>query len=289
MLIDVSTEIIAGAGGLHLAVHTWGSSSAASTNPVLLAHPTGFHGRIWAPVVERLVAADRAVWSFDFRGHGDSDESPDGYAWPYFAQDVLAVVDHLGLGGRRDLVAAGHSKGAASLLRAESDRPGTFGRIWAFEPIMMPGTDLRPDPDFPLAVGARRRRAVWNSIDEAYDAYRSKPPLDVMTSESLRAYVEFGLRDRGDGTFELKCRPEVEAAVYTMGAANGMFERLPTIDATVRVVCGEHTDAIVPRLAERIASLLPHATVEIWEQHGHFGPQADPTRTAASILAFAEA
>jgi pimeloyl-ACP methyl ester carboxylesterase len=138
-------------------------------------------------------------------------------------------------------------------------------------------------------VGARRRRNEWASIDEAYDAYASKPPLDVMTAESLRSYVEYGLRDRGDGAFVLKCRPEVEAAVYTMGAVNGMFERLPAIDTTVRVVCGAQTDAIVPRLAERIASLLPHGSVEIWDGHGHFGPQADPDRAATSMLAFATA
>ena len=35
---------------------------------ILLAHPTGFHGRVWAPVAERLVAAGRHVWSLDFRG-----------------------------------------------------------------------------------------------------------------------------------------------------------------------------------------------------------------------------
>ncbi|GIU87162.1 MAG: hypothetical protein KatS3mg009_1677 [Acidimicrobiia bacterium] len=56
-------------GGLALAVHDWGGTG----RPVLLAHPTGFHGIVWAPVARRLVAAGCRVWSFDFRGHGDSD------------------------------------------------------------------------------------------------------------------------------------------------------------------------------------------------------------------------
>src|SRR6266498_1690163 len=64
-------------GGLSLAVHEWGGDG----HPVLLAHPTGFHGLTWAPVAARLVEAGRRVWSFDYRGHGDSDESPDGYRW----------------------------------------------------------------------------------------------------------------------------------------------------------------------------------------------------------------
>ena len=284
--VAVNTTRFLAPSGLHLAVHTWGTSSPDHRVPVLLAHPTGFHGRVWAPVVELLLAAEYAVWSFDFRGHGDSDESPDGYEWAAFATDVLAVVDHLELAGRNDLLGAGHSKGAASLLRAQHDRPATFERIWAFEPIMFPGAELRADPDFPLAVGARRRRNEWNSPSEAYEAYRSKPPLDIMSDESLRAYVEYGLRDRGDGVYELKCRPEVEAAVYTMGPVNGMFDRLPAIEVPVRVVCGATTDAIVPKLAEMIVQRLPQGSLEVWDDHGHFGPQADPRRAADSIVAF---
>ena len=47
--------------GLSLAVHDWGGGG----DPVLLSHPTGFHGVAWQPVAERLVARGRRVWSFD--------------------------------------------------------------------------------------------------------------------------------------------------------------------------------------------------------------------------------
>ena len=103
------------AGGVNLAVHDWGGDG----HPVLLAHPTGFHGLTWAPVAARLVDAGRRVWSFDYRGHGDSDKSPDGYRWSEFADDVMAVVHELGLAGEATLLVCGHSKGAASLLLGE--------------------------------------------------------------------------------------------------------------------------------------------------------------------------
>ena len=107
------------ANGVGLAVHDWGGDGP----PVLLAHPTGFHGRIWAPVAARLVGRGRHVWSFDFRGHGDSDApglDDDSYSWHGFADDVLAVTRHLGLAGRDDLLACGHSKGGAALLLGEA-------------------------------------------------------------------------------------------------------------------------------------------------------------------------
>ncbi|HEY3834066.1 MAG TPA: alpha/beta hydrolase [Acidimicrobiia bacterium] len=268
--------------GIRLAVYDWGGDGA----PVLLAHPTGFHGRVWAPVAHQLVDAGRHVYSFDFRGHGDSDESPDGYAWPQFADDVAAVADVLGLAGERTLVSAGHSKGAAALLLAEHARPNTFTNIWAYEPIMFPTLDhIDPKLDFGLAVGARKRRNEWSSPDEAYRSYASRPPLNTMTPESLHGYVDYGFRDRGDGVFELKCRPDVESEVYSMGPANGLFAKLADIEARVTVCVGEHSDAIPPALGRMIVDRLPHATLEIWEGRGHFGPQEDPDRAARSMLA----
>jgi pimeloyl-ACP methyl ester carboxylesterase len=230
------------------------------------------------------------VWSFDFTGHGDSaapEATGDAYVWPKFATDALAVVDHLGIAGDPAFVACGHSKGAVALLLGEVDRPGTYPRIWAYEPIVFPGSAVEPNDDFPLARGARRRRNEWTSVDEIYGAYASKPPLEVMTPESLRAYVEYGVRDRGDGVLELKCAPDVEAAIYAMGPANGAWDKLPRIGARVAVVCGAMSRDIGPQLAESIADRVPHGEVEIWAGCGHFGPQQDPDRGASSIIRFA--
>ena len=269
------------ANGIRLVVHDWGGSGL----PVLLAHATGFHGRIWAPIARRLVGAGYRVWSFDFRGHGDSDAPDLDYSWHGFADDVLAVAEHLTVAGDASLLACGHSTGGAALLLGEQKRPGSFARIWAFEPIIFPTeTALAPQEDFFMARTARKRRNEWHSTDDAFAAYASKPPLDVMTEESLRAYVDYGLRDRGDGVFELKCRPEVEARVYSMGPNHGAFARLGKVDSDVVVVCGERSTDIGPPLAEKIAARLPHGRVEVMPGLGHFGPQQDPDACVASIL-----
>jgi pimeloyl-ACP methyl ester carboxylesterase len=277
------------ASGIRLAVHDWGGDGT----PVLLAHPTGFHGRVWEEVAERLLADGCHVWSFDFRGHGDSDApalDDDGYSWHGFADDALAVTEHLGLAGHPDLVAAGHSKGGTALLLGEAKTPGTYARIWAYEPIIFEAeTPLEPQDDFFLARSARKRRNVWNSRDEAYESYASKPPLNVMTAQSLRAYVDYGFRDNGDGTVVLKCRPEVEARVYAMGPNHGAWQVLPDIDAEVVVACGERSTSIDPALATRIAERLPRGRVEVFAGLGHFGPEEDPDACARSINAFRRA
>jgi pimeloyl-ACP methyl ester carboxylesterase len=274
------------AEGLSLAVHDWGGDGPS----VLLAHPTGFHGLTWAPVAVRLVATGRRVWSFDFRGHGDSDRSPDAYRWSEFADDVLAVVDHLGLRGEPALLACGHSKGAAALMLGEAREPGTFARLWGYEPIVFPSDEpLEPQHDFPLSEGARRRRAVWASRDEAHASYAARPPLDALDPDALQAYVDHGLRDRPDGQVELKCRPEDEAAIYAMGVANGVYPRLGDVGCPTLVVCGEHTDAIPPKLGEMIVERLPRGRLEVMRGVGHFGPMEAPDATVASMLRFAGA
>jgi pimeloyl-ACP methyl ester carboxylesterase len=272
------------ADGVRLTVHDWGGVGA----PVLLAHATGFHGRVWAPVADLLVAAGCRVWSFDFRGHGDSDAPDTDYSWHGFADDVLAVAVHLGLAGDPQLVACGHSKGGAALILGEQKHAGTFPRIWAFEPIIFASeAPLPPQEDFFLARAARKRRNEWDSFEAAIDAYTSKPPLDVLTPESMRAYVEYGLRDRGDGVLELKCRPGIEARVYAMGPNHGAWTRLDEVASEVLIVVGETSKSVDADLGARIAARLPYGRLEVLPGLGHFGPQQDPPACAASILRFA--
>ena len=268
-----------------LAVHAWGGDGP----PTLLCHPTGFHGRVWAPVAERLIAAGRSVWSLDFRGHGDSGEEPDGtYHWERFADDALAVAHDVGIAGHPDLVAVGHSKGGAALLLGEEREPGTYARLWLFEPIVFP-TRMADNRGNPLAEGARRRRRVWASRDEAYENYARKRPLSTLHPDALRAYVDHGLRDLPDGTVELKCHPEHEAAVYSMGAMHTLWDRLGNITAPTTIACGEITDTITPQYATEIASRIPGATMLSMTGLGHFGPIEDPDATTAAILEFATA
>ena len=281
VVLTPNSSLITSPNGLALAVHDWGGDGP----PVLLAHPTGFHGLVWGPTAQRLRDAGRHPYSFDFRGHGDSQRGEQIVGWDGFGADALCVAEHFCIAGDGALIAAGHSKGAAALLLAEHATPGTFRNIWAYEPITFPFDGPLPHADdFPLAVGARRRRNEWTSTEEAFTAYASKPPMNAFDVEVLHAYANGALRDRGDGVMVLKCSPDAEAEVYASGPTNDLFRRLPAINAHVVVACGELTDAIGPTQAAAIVDRLPNATLEVWAQHGHFGPQVDPARAAQSIV-----
>lgn len=262
--------------GVRVAVHDHGGPGPA----VLFLHATGFHGRCWDPVIAALTSDVRAI-AIDLRGHGDS-EMPDGteIAWPAFADDVLAVVDALELGG--GLLAAGHSMGGATIVLTELARPGTFARAFGFEPILVPESPgIFTGDSNPIAEGARRRREVFDSHDAVFERYSSRPPFSMVDPTALRCYIDHGFRPQEDGTVILKCRGEVEASVFD-SSRTGVFDRLDGV-ATEYTVVGGGDGGPPARIARPAAEALPNGRFIAADDLTHFGPLEDPTRVAGWI------
>jgi pimeloyl-ACP methyl ester carboxylesterase len=185
----------------------------------------------------------------------------------------------------------GHSCGGAALLLAEQARPGTFGSLFCFEPVVLPAAARAAiAADNPLSAGARRRREVFPSASEALANFSSKPPFAGLDPEVLALYVEAGFEplppeEGGDGrAVRLRCRREDEAVVYAHGVDHDAFDHLPEVECPVALCCGQDTDAFGPRQLEADAARLPRATVEVMPGLGHFGPLEDPARVAGSVL-----
>ena len=161
----------------------------------------------------------------------------------------------------------GHSMGGTALLMAERERPRTFAGLVVFEPIAFPHDPARADGPSMMVAGARRRRAVFASRQEAYDNYAGKPPLDALTPEALRAYVDHGFLDRPDGSVELACQPEQEASIFEGGARQDAFAHLGEVPCPVLVMAGTPDEnppgmvapAIARRAGRRTAARVPRA------------------------------
>jgi len=268
---------VASSDGVSLAVHDLGGDGP----PLLLCHPTGFHGLTWSPVGWHL--ADRFhCWALDFRGHGDSTlPASDDLSWRGMADDVLAVVELIG-GGDEPLLGVGHSMGGAALVLAEQAHPGTWAALWCYEPIVFPRPEGRVLPGNVLAESARRRRAVFPSRDAAFANYHAKPPLNRFTSEALHAYVDHGFRSRPDGSVELKCAPETEARIFEAGLDNGAFAGLGQV-ACPTTVAASGDGAPPAQMAALVSSSLGNGSLRRFPELTHFGPMEDPVTIAASI------
>jgi pimeloyl-ACP methyl ester carboxylesterase len=277
--------------GVVVAVHDLGgpTTDRGSAPVLLLAHANGCHGLVFGPIARAGLSDRFDCVAPDLRGHGDTS-TPDGFEfddWRGFGDDVAAVIDELrGSGPARPIFGVGHSLGGASLLLAEAARPGSFAGLFLFEPIVPP-PENDPPPDAQLrnqmADSAERRREVFPSWDAAIANFASKPPLDVLHPEALRAYVEGGFAPQPDGTVRIKCRGAVEAAVYRSSVRNGAYDRLSDVRCPVTVAVG----ASAPGPAEwapAVTAALPQGRLRRFDQVGHFGPLEDPGLIAAAVL-----
>ena len=249
---------------------------------LLVCHATGFHGLAYRPLAQYL--AERfTVWALDFRGHGSSGRAPgDDYAWSGMGADVAACAAAI---GAERLYGFGHSMGGAALLLAERSTPGTFERLFLYEPIVLPRGFFDAPHASPLAAGARNRREVFNSRAEALARYSSRSPLAVMRADALAAYVEGGFVDLPDGRVRLACSAETEARTFE--ASGGLpTEEAPSIDVPAIVAAGTVVNAASnPGIfASAIAEALPAGRFLSFEDLGHFGPLEAPGVVAAAAV-----
>jgi len=278
--------------GTRLACWDFGAVTAAAGGAdvvsLLMLHGAGMHGLCWAPIARALAAQALRPLALDIRGHGSSERSPGGrYELQLLAADVLAVVDQTGPPGSR-LIGVGQSLGASALLLAEAARPGTFSRIWAWEPIVGGQENAsRRARGTELARQACRRRARFASLDEARSHFQGRGMFSELPPSALESFLSGAFVPSAEGGITLACRPEDEARIYEMAAGNDTSERLAEVTCPVRALGGQLSQAVPPSELARIAAQLPFGEHVIMAGLGHFGPFQKPAMAAEDIANWA--
>ncbi|MBW2312647.1 MAG: alpha/beta hydrolase [Deltaproteobacteria bacterium] len=258
--------------------------------PLLAHHANGFCAGLWAPVAERLRERFHVV-AMDARGHGDSSHpsEPGAFEWHHFAEDLAAVAAHLvEQAGRPLAVGLGHSFGGTSTMAAAALRPDLFERIVCVDPVVFP-------PEVPdaarLAHGkslvdrASKRRREWPDRAAALEHFRPRSLFAGWPDRSLALYVDEGMRRRPDGSLELKCAPEVEAAVFASGRGFGLFERAAGLATPALLLWARHGNFPRP-LYTRLVAEMAAARVEDVDA-GHLVPMEKPEIVIDAVEAFA--
>ena len=257
----------------------------AASPPLIFIHATGFLAALWRPIAERLSARFRVV-AMDQRGHGESDKPPDGYRFDVFADDLQRLIEALEL---ESPIAAGHSSGGTTIVVHAARHAGVIRRAVLIEPILPSpawyedsGPDRTPNT---MAERARKRRAVWPSRDEMFDAYRSRPAFQTWQKETLRLYVDEGTRNREDGQVELLCPPELEAKYFDAVKYVDSPSLLPKLVCPTLVLWGAESD-MRERTESIVANGLPNARTVVVPDTTHFLPQERPDEVGRLIEEF---
>ncbi|MCL9998837.1 MAG: alpha/beta hydrolase [Erythrobacter sp.] len=273
-------------GGIELAVHEWASEGSGA--PLVFAHATGFHGRVWDAIAERFPA--HPVFAIDLRGHGLSRAGPIG-DWRVLARDVADFLQQSGITGA---IGIGHSMGAHTLLQVAPDNPGRFAKLVLFDPVILapefyaPSEALYTEDNPHPAI---RRKRDFASPEAMIERFRARDPYDLFAPRVFEDYCRHGLVAAATGEgMELACAPEVEASVYASSRSNpGILGAATRVDIPVLVVRAQHTtlndfksSPTWPELAER----MPQGTDLYRPDMTHFHPFQDPADAARIIAEF---
>jgi hypothetical protein len=129
----------------------------------------------------------------------------------------------------------------------------------------------------PLVRSALRRRAVFDSRQQAMKAYAGRGAFKGWPEVMLADYLADGLVQTPDG-YVLACDPAWEASNYA-AQSHDPWRALKTLDRPVRILKGGAGSTC--HVPERPRG-LPHVTVETVPGGTHFFPmlQADVARDA---------
>jgi pimeloyl-ACP methyl ester carboxylesterase len=255
--------------------------------PVVLLHGWPQSWWCWRKVMPTLAGAGFRVLAADLRGHGWSETPGRGYEKAQFADDLIALLDGLGL-DRVDLI--GHDWGAMAGFMAAIDHPERFSHYLALGIV----------PPFP----SRSPRALLNGWRLYYQFLLSAPWTPallrrqallsrvVLPSGILHgdAFDEFDLR-LYDELMAPRIRNDVTSMVYrsflarefwTIGAGRWSSRglKVPT-----RLVCGAGDPVAVPAFIDGFEEYADDMTFEALDGVGHFVPEEAPAATAERALA----
>lgn len=167
----------------------------AGGRPLIAIHGITSSHLAWQFLAAPLVARGFTVYAVDLRGRGDSRSVGAPYGMATHADDVVALMDHVGL-ATADVI--GHSMGAfvaAALVHAHPDRVARLTFIDGGVPLPLP-PGMTLEQVMPLVLGpALERLSKTFASQEEYRAYwRDHPALQRAWGPEIEAYVAYDLR-----------------------------------------------------------------------------------------------
>jgi pimeloyl-ACP methyl ester carboxylesterase len=257
---------------LFFAEHPCSGDGEPGTEALVLIHGWSCDSSDWAPVLDGLTAKHRVV-TVDLRGHGRSGSAGEDCSPSTMADDVLAVLAHLGLG---QVVVVGHSAGAEVAATISVRHPGRVRAVVAIDPAYGFPADTRESL---RAIARRLDIDARQVVGEQFARFDASPATSAELAALHRAAA-------------LRCRPDVAARMFVQFAFGpDSLHFLPTTGEFLR---RRHAPLLaVYRNAERAAvgDLFRHHAGDLvldYGPAGHWPHQEQPARFVADVSAWLE-
>ncbi|MGW0082144.1 alpha/beta fold hydrolase [Streptomyces sp. NPDC003393] len=239
---------------------------------VVLVHGHPFNRSLWAPQVTALTGAGYRVIAPDLRGYGDSDVTAGTVYLSDFADDIAALLDHLGI---EQTVIGGVSMGGQITMEFQR-RHGSRVRA-----LILSDTSAPAETEDGKAF---RNRLADRLLAEGMDGY-AREVIDKM----LAAYNVTALPQVAEQVLGMMRSTDPRGAA---AALRGRAERpdyrptLTGVDAPVLIVVGAD-DVFTPLSeAQEIQRHVPHAELRVIDEAGHLPGAEQPEQFNTVLLDF---
>jgi pimeloyl-ACP methyl ester carboxylesterase len=271
-------------------------AAAPGAPTVLAAHGITSNSRVWVPVARALAGRARLI-AIDLRGRGASSGVGEPYGIKAHVDDMLSILDTLGL--ERALL-AGHSLGAYVVAMLASEHPGRAAGVLLVDGgLKIPGTENADPQQFANALLGPTLERLSLSFDsrEAYrDWWRAHPALTggQISDEDLIAYADHDLHADGPrfrcSVSERAVRADAQELV-PLGATADRLELLARLLCADRGLRNEPSPMHPWQLVQAWVSARPEQReATLLEDSNHYtlvmGPRGAPT-VASAILELA--
>jgi non-heme chloroperoxidase len=235
--------------------------------PVVLLHGITDSHRSYEPVLAALPDSIRAI-ALTARGHGDAGKPRDGYDADRMADDVVEVMDALGV-PRAILV--GHSMGSWTARRVAAAYPDRVLGVVLGGPFAAFGD--KPDIDGLIDEFGR----LGEPIDPGYARAWQDSTLARPVPEPFMEMI-----------VEETCKPPARVWKAAMeGLRDSRPEPAGTITAPALLCWGDRDDFVPRADQETLLAAIPGAELRIYEGGGHALHWERPERFAADVVEFA--
>lgn len=241
--------------------------------PLLLIQGLSGHHRMWGqPLIDDL-AQDFDLVAYNHRGIGESFFVSTPFTVADLAEDAAALLEALGWD---DAHIFGISMGGAvtqelALRYPDRVRTLTLGCTWpdthagnVFGPgvaRIVEGIATR-DAELAVRAGFSANLSKEFAVEENYPLFRDTS-LSVQVPAAVVAH-------------------QVQATV-----SHRATDRLAAIDKPTLVIHGTEDEVVLAHNGETLASLIPDAQLELWDNAGHLFFWEQPERTAKALRAHA--
>ena len=258
------------AGGIDIAY--WRGGRTGSGPAVLFLHGLGWDNALWWPFVERYLDRFDVICP-DTRGHGASAKPPGPYSIARFAQDMLALLDGLGLAR---VAVVGLSQGGMTAQVMATAAPGRVAALAAV------ATSGRMDP----AAAANMEARIQASREAGVEAAARIAAKSIFSDGFLArtpGYLDAFI------TWRVAMDAPAQEAAMRAGAGYDVLPDLPKLKIPTLVVAGAADRLIPPAASRAIAAAAPGAQYVEIPESGHMIAVEQPAALAAVLDPFLEA